>query len=215
MDARTKLATAFTGLVVLAALVWGVRDALVLDPHGGSGVHTFESRSQVVPSSPDDTWFSRDLPPVFYELVLRIDPALPSDAARDYRGANSDDSFDDIGDYGYTAEQMFQFEAQLGTEERLMLFARVGEWANPHAFYFDIPGDARDGDHVRAAGEAWVDLGSSKWRLEGLSGTLTLASTEFTPGRKLPFRFELRYFESGDPEKWTQLVASAVAVVKE
>src|SRR5688500_4304625 len=136
MDAKTKLATAFTCAVLLAAVAWGVSDSLARrGPQGRSGQVRSSPPSQVSARPPDDRLlFSPPGPPVFHERTLRIDPSVPSDAARDFRGTNWDDSFDEIGDLGYTAEQMFVFDARLTAEQRLDLHASVGMWGNPHVF---------------------------------------------------------------------------------
>jgi len=196
-DLKTIGATLFTLTVVAGAVRWSLDDsnqvAVALrtshvDPHGARFERPRSSRPRADAERPN-------------EVRLAVDPDLPELSA-DFRTARRSGALPDwtLEQGGYSGEECTRSEAELLEGGRARFQLALGDWCYGEHFRFEISNGAAPATEVALTASWWSDLvmidaeAGKPWReldysLGGVVGRLTLSTTAFTPGARVPFHF--------------------------
>ncbi len=204
-DLKTIGATLFTLTVVGAAVRWSLDDSnqvafALRTSHVDQQAPRYErprsSRPRAEAEPPND-------------VRLAVDPDLP-ELGSDFRTARRSGALPDwsLEHCGHSGEECTRVEAKLLEDGRARLQLALGPWCHGEVFRFELSRGAVPGNEIALTASWWSHLGPTidadtgkPWRevdsgLGGVVGRLTLSTTEFAPGARVPFHFEADSVES-------------------
>lgn len=197
-ELKTIGATLFTLTVVAGAVRWSLDDsnqvAFALrkshvDPHGPRFGQPGSSRPRADAERPND-------------VRLAVDPDLP-ELSPDFRTASRSGALPGWTHEhcGYSGEECTRSEAELLEDGRARFQLALGNWCYGEHFRFELPSGAAPGTEVALTASWWSDLGIAidadtgkpwcelDYSLGGVVGRLTLSTSAFAPGARVPFHF--------------------------
>mgnify|MGYP001463536988 CR=1 FL=1 len=203
-DFKTIAATLFTTGVVGAAVLWS------LDERSQIGLALSDELAETRGAHAPAGSF-RDTTPNL--VLLAIDPSLPATRC-EYREARGEEPLPNW----WTAMILSNIpaaraalQAGLSDEGDAQFTLRIGDPEFPEWFIFDVAAEAEAGSEVAttagfysclptAAEFAGGPRGDRFVKRYGLEGVLTLASTRFECGARIPFHFEAK--EANGERRW-------------